>query len=162
MNYLLLLPRYRFFDKASKRHYYASVKQNASSWMRPELDPWFLDETVRLNFETREIEALKALFKEEIAHFKCVTVDQFLDICREIGEHCSKGWITQLFRGYANSEVSLKTWRHFMEVVNHIKRYRTSGSIVVVQNPLQKLMTCLRQKHMSSLLRPKSEKMGDW
>lgn len=155
------LPRFRFLDKATKRHYYANVRLNASSWTRPELDPWFLDEAILLNFEAREIEALKSLYKEEIAHFKCVTVDQFLDALREIGERCTKGWITQLFRGYAGNDKSLQSWKHFMEVMNHIKRYRT-GSIATIQNPLSRLMLFLRRKKVGVLLQPKAEKMGDW
>lgn len=148
-------------DKASKRHYYANVRLNASTWTRPEADPWFLDEAILLNFETREIEALKSLYKEEIAHFKCVTVDQFLDVLREIGERCTKGWITQLFRGYAGSDKSLHSWKHFMEIINHIKRYRT-GSLAVIQNPFSRLLLFLRRKKVGVLLQGKAEKMGDW
>ncbi len=153
--------RYRFLDKRSKRHYYANLRLNASSWTRPELDPWFLDEALLMNFEAREITTLKGLYKEDIAHFKCISVDQFMDVLREIGEHCSKSWVTQLFRGYAGSDKQLQSWKHFMEVINHIKRYRM-GAFAIVQNPLEKLMSCLRRQRVGVLLQPKAEKMGDW
>jgi Ca2+-binding EF-hand superfamily protein len=120
-----------------------------------------LDESILLLFDEREMAALKDLYREEIAHFKCVSVEQFLDVLREVGERCSKGWITQLFRGYAGSEKELRSWKHFMEVMAHIKRYRTSGG-VVVQNPLEKLMSFFRRKKIGALLQPKTEKMGDW
>jgi hypothetical protein len=153
--------RYRFCDKATKRHYYANVKLKLSSWTRPELDQWFLEESIMMLFQPREISALKALFVEEMAHFQCVSVEQFMDVLREVGERCSKTWITQLFRGYASSDKQLKTWKQFMEVVSHIKRYRTS-SVVAVQNPFQKLATCFSQSRLKSMLRPRNEKFGDW
>ena len=137
------------------------MRLNTSSWTRPELDPWFLDEAIVLNFQPREIEALKVLYKEEMAHFSCVSIDQFMDVLREVGEHCSKGWIAQLFRGYAGSEKLLRSWTHFMEVLNHIKKYRMSG-IVVVKNPLEQLVMFFRRKRIGALLQPKAEKMGDW
>jgi len=80
-------------------------------------------------------------------------------VLREIGEHCSKGWIAQLFRGYSGVEHSIKTWTHFMEVINHIKQYRTkSGS----WNPFECLVTCVQRKKVGALLEPKAAKMGDW
>jgi hypothetical protein len=65
------------------------VRLNLSSWARPELDPWFLDEALQLNFHKRELEALKALYKEELAHFGCVSVEQFIDVLRECGKYSS-------------------------------------------------------------------------
>lgn len=114
-----------------------------------------------MNFDRREIEALKKLYKEEIAHFQCVTVDQFMDVLREVGERCTKGWIVQLFRGYVGSDRELRSWTHFMEVVNHIKKYRLSGGLAA-QNPLQKLVGFFRSKKVAALLQPKAEKLGDW
>ncbi len=131
-----------------------------SSWERPESDPWFLDEAILLNFEPREIDALKVLFTEDMAHFGHITVEQFLDVLREIGEHCSKGWITQLFRGYAGTVHCLKNWTHFMEVINHIKKYRTGSGIVL--NPFERIIAFFRRKKVGALLQPKAEKMGDW
>jgi hypothetical protein len=158
---LAQLYRYRFLDRSSKRHYYANVRLGVSSWVRPEADPWFLDDTIVVNFDKREIEALKKLYKEEIAHFQRVTLDQFMDVLREVGERCTRGWIAQLFKGYAGSDEELHSWTHFMEVVNHIKKYRTSGG-VVAQNPLQQLVGFFRRKKVGALLQPKAEKMGDW
>ena len=153
--------RYRFLDAATKRHYYANIRLNASSWTRPELDPWFLDEAIVLNFQARELEALKTLYKEEMAHFACVSLEQFMDVLREIGERCSTSWITQLFRGYAGNDKSLKSWKHFMEVMNHIKKYRTR-SITAVRNPLERIVLFFRRKRVGALLQPKAEKMGEW
>jgi len=70
----LSLPhRFRFLDAATKRHYYANVRLNKSSWERPELDPWFLDESIVLNFMPREMDALKALYTEDMEHFGYIT-----------------------------------------------------------------------------------------
>lgn len=101
------------------------------------------------------------MYKEEMAHFGSVSLEQFMDVLREVGERCSKGWIRQLFRGYAGSEKSLTKWTHFMEVMNHIKKYRT-GDVVVVQNPLEKIVLFFRRKKVGALLQPKAEKMGEW
>ncbi len=76
---------YRFYDAERGRHYYANVKLSKSTWARPETDPFFLDESILFNFEQAEIDALKALFVEDMGHFKCITVAQFMDILREIG-----------------------------------------------------------------------------
>ena len=153
---------FRFLDRATKKHYYANIKLNMSSWVRPELDLWFLDEAIQLNFETRELDHLKLLYKEEIAHFGCVSIDQFMDVLQEIGERCSKQWITRLFRGYSGA-ATLKTWKHFMEVVDHIKKNRMGGvGVLIVKNPMEKLMTCLQRKRIGTILRTKKEKMGDW
>lgn len=108
------------------------------------------------------MEALKRLYKEEIAHFRCVSVDQFLDVLREVGERCSRGWVAQLFRGYAGSDKELRSWTHFMEVLCHIKKYRMGGGVVVALNPLQKLAACFRRKKVGALLQPKADKLGDW
>ena len=89
--HVILFIRFRFLDKATKKHYYANIRLNASTWQRPELE----------NFEPREIEYLKSMYKEEMANFGCVTIDQFIDVLREVGESCSKRWILQLFRATA-------------------------------------------------------------
>jgi Ca2+-binding EF-hand superfamily protein len=114
-----------------------------------------------INFQAREIAHLKSLYKEEIAHFKCVSVEQFMDILREIGERCSKTWITKLFRGFAGNDKELKSWKHFMEVINHIKKDR-GGGIDVKLSTLDKLINFFRRRNVVSLLESKSEKMGDW
>jgi len=155
---------YRFFNTTLNRHYYANVRLNLSSWERPELDSWFLDEALQLNFSRQELESLRGLYKEEIAHFDCVTVEQFIDVMRECGESASKGWITKLFRGYGGSELQVRQWKHFMEVVNHIKKSKQQG-VLKVTNPVEKLLNFLSRMRISALLRPADKgkgKLGDW
>ena len=95
---------FRFYDAELHRHYYANVKIHKSRWDRPENDPYFLDEAIHFNFEDNEIQALYRLYAEDMAHFNCVTVSQFHDILREVGEMCSKSWLTKLFCGYDKNE----------------------------------------------------------
>jgi hypothetical protein len=47
----------------------------------------------------------------------------------------------------------VKQWRHFMEVVNHIKK-RSQMGVLKVANPFEKVMTFIRRLGLSSLLRP--------
>lgn len=93
----------RFFDNFTGRHYYANIRTQMSSWSRPELDPYFLDEAVVSNFSSRELRHLRSLFEEEMAHFQCVSVSRYLDVLRECGERATKWWVAKLFRGFVQS-----------------------------------------------------------
>jgi hypothetical protein len=42
------------------------MRSGKSTWTRPELDPWFLDDSILLTFEPREMTALKTLFVEDM------------------------------------------------------------------------------------------------
>ena len=114
-------------------------------------------------------------------HFSEITVEQFMDVLREIGEHCSKSWVTRLIKGYTGrypllpalyvlyvsfirvtgGKSSLTEWKHFMEVVHHIKRSRIEGDKLLT-NPWEKLVLFFSRSRIKVLLRPKREKLGDW
>ena len=53
---------FRFWDDQVLRFFYSNIKTQQSSWTRPELDKWFLDESVVLVFNKEEIEHLKELY----------------------------------------------------------------------------------------------------
>ena len=55
---------FRFFDTKKQKFYYANLKTKKSSWTRPELDKYFLDESILFNFNDAEIEHCKDLFIE--------------------------------------------------------------------------------------------------
>lgn len=118
---------FRFFNEKTQRFYYTNLKTKQTSYTRPELDQWFLDESIVLNFVEIEINHLKELFKEEIEHFKMVTLNQFMDCLREVGERLTKRTVQKLFRAYANDGEKLLTWEHFMLVMDHIKRKRMTA-----------------------------------
>ena len=104
-----------------------------------------------------------------------------MDVLREIGEHCSKSWVTRLIKGYTGrypllpalcvlyvsfirvtgGKSSLTEWKHFMEVVHHIKRSRIEGDKLLT-NPWEKLVLFFSRSRIKVLLRPKREKLGDW
>eukprot|EP01038_Epipyxis_sp_PR26KG_P007792 gene7792-10586_t len=152
---------FRFYHPEKKLHYYANLKINRSYWSRPELDPFFLDEQILINFEWREIKHLKKLYLEEIDHFGCVSVKQFMDILREVGEKCSQRWIIQLFRGYAHNEEKLDSWVNFMEIFAHIKRTRKKAG-----NPAFQFISWLSilfgRARVKLILNPFRNKLGDW
>jgi WW domain len=77
---------YRFYDKKKHRHYYANLRTKQSSWKRPESDPYFLEESVVFNFDKREIQNLKEMYDEEIAHFRHVSVQRLHSLLKECGE----------------------------------------------------------------------------
>jgi Ca2+-binding EF-hand superfamily protein len=153
---------YRFYDKRKKKHYYASLKTSRSSWTRPELDPFFLEDEIYKNFTLIELQHLKGLFVEDMEHFRKVTLDQFMDMLQEIGENCSKRWILQLFQAYATTEHKdhLKTWQDFMSIINHIKSVRMKPSMT--NNPFQFLTLFYNRTKIRTVLQPKRDKMGLW
>jgi len=53
---------FRFWDERVERFFYSNIKTQQSSWQRPELDRWYLDESVVLVFDKEEIEHLKELY----------------------------------------------------------------------------------------------------
>lgn len=74
---ILTACRHRFHDPSSSKYYYANMRSGKSTWTRPELDPWFLDDSILLTFEPREMTALKTLFVEDMVW--CLIVAYFDD-----------------------------------------------------------------------------------
>ena len=92
---------FRFFDHNTDRFFYANLKTRQSRWDRPETDPYFLEESILFNFEVRELDHLRELFDEDINHFRHISMHQFHDILREVGERMSQGRIRKLFKTFA-------------------------------------------------------------
>jgi len=76
---------FRFYDAPSERFYYSNLKTKQSSWVRPDDDPYFADESVILEFSAQELVHLRALFDEEMAHFDLVTIPRIRHLLLEIG-----------------------------------------------------------------------------
>eukprot|EP00597_Dinobryon_sp_UTEXLB2267_P013014 CAMPEP_0170119298 /NCGR_PEP_ID=MMETSP0020_2-20130122/14302_1 /TAXON_ID=98059 /ORGANISM="Dinobryon sp., Strain UTEXLB2267" /LENGTH=636 /DNA_ID=CAMNT_0010348621 /DNA_START=51 /DNA_END=1957 /DNA_ORIENTATION=+ len=153
---------HRFFDGNSHKFYYANIKLGKSSWKRPEEDPLFIDESILLNFEEREIAHLKTLFDEDMQHYNYVGVNHMVDILREVGEKCSTSWITNLFKTYSpNNPTKVESWKIFMEIINHIKRSRIrSGSMVTKHVEIATF--ALSRLKVLTMLGSKKRKLGDW
>jgi len=77
---------FRFWDARLERFFYSNIKTKTSSWTRPELDLWFLDESVLLAFSKDEISHLKELYEEEITHFGRITAVGLRRMMLECGE----------------------------------------------------------------------------
>lgn len=153
---------YRFYDKRKKKHYYASLKTGRSSWIRPELDPFFLADDIFKNFTMEELQNLKGLYVEDMEHFRRISLEQFMDILQEIGEKCSKRWILQLFQAYSSHENkdALVTWQEFINVVNHIKTNRMKPTII--NNPFEFINLFYNRAKIRSVLSATRDKMGFW
>jgi Ca2+-binding EF-hand superfamily protein len=148
---------FRFFDNNFHRPYYASIKSNRSSWKRPELDPFFVDDAIFLNFQDRELKHLKELFVEDLAHFGEINVDQFMDILSEIGEKQSKSYIRNLFITFMN-DLKISTWTQYLEIVNHLKLQHINRQPIASCNLFVLLFN---RAKVSTLLPSKRNKMGE-
>jgi Ca2+-binding EF-hand superfamily protein len=148
---------FRFYDSKLHRPYYASVKSNRSSWRRPELDPFFIDDGIFLNFQDRELKHLKDLYKEDMAHFQMINVDQFMDILSEIGEKQQKNFIKKLFITFTD-DVQITNWQQYMEIMNHLKLQHLNRQPVASCNLLVLLFN---RAKIHALLPPKRDKLGE-
>ena len=104
-------------------------------WTRPELDPYFVEECVVQHFREAEIEHLKELYDEEIAHFDLVSVHRFVDVLKECGINLDVRTIVKIFKGYTSNETDLTTWRDFMNVILHVKREMQEPKILMPVTP---------------------------
>jgi len=150
---------FRFFDENRHRFYYTNLKTKQSSYERPELDNWFLDELIVLNFSDIEIKHLRELYEEEIEHFKMVTLNQFMDCLREVGERLTKRTVQKLFRGYAYDSEKLLKWEHFMLVMDHIKRKRMTTISDLASSDAA---LALSRQLAAAMMNGNDAKMGDW
>ena len=150
---------FRFFDEKRQRFYYTNLKTKQTSYTRPELDKWFLDESIVLNFADIEIKHLKDLYEEEIEHFKMVTLNQFMDCLREVGERLTKRTVQKLFKGYAFDSEKLTKWEHFMLIMDHIKRKRMT-TLTDLANSDAAL--ALSRQLAAALMNGNNAKMGEW
>jgi len=150
---------FRFFDEKKQRFYYSNLKTKQTSYTRPELDEWFLDESIVLNFADIEINHLKELYQEEIQHFKMVTLNQFMDCLREVGERLTKRTVQKLFRGYASDSEKIIKWEHFMLVMDHIKRQRMTTFTQLASGDAA---LAVSRQLAAALMTGNNAKMGDW
>ena len=121
---------FRFWNEEAKSFFYSNIKTRQADWIRPELDDWYLDEGIVLNFNVEERAHLRELFEEEMFHFKRITVQGFKRIMLDVGEVMGKSRIRDYFLAYFGKE-QLMTWSDFMYVVSSIKKkaqHRDKGS----------------------------------
>jgi len=153
---------FRFFDEKINRQYYANLKTAQTSWNRPDQNPYFLDELIVLMFNKAEMKHLRALFDEEIAHFKMVLRERFPDILREIGERMSNFRIRKLFKGYGEDEYEVHSWTGFMDMMMHIKKKKMDSSVAVIGNVAGNASLMVKRQVVASMLNASKKKMGNW
>jgi len=171
---------YRFFDDYQKKYYYASIRTNRSSWTRPEVDPLYISDDILVNFTTKEIKYLQSLYEEDYQHFNCIEIPQFIDLLSEIGEtNYNRRQVSQLFQAYNQQDpLRIKTWREFMDIINHIKQQRKDKASFFASNANHQVTTTLSfnlfsflyhffdrvitRNQLKSILPPNRDKLGDW
>ena len=173
---------FRFYDKNREKFYYANLKTHQSSWVRPDLDPDFLDEQVILNFNESELKHCRELFEEEIYAFGSVSIERFDWCLRECGEKIPLKEIKILYKAYADvtfgaentrqsreGEVShekksdeLKKCQQFMAIMQHVKNVKIKPS-KIAQN-VESFTTYFTRRLMGKLKGNNMEKVkfGDW
>lgn len=152
----------RFFAEDTKRFYYANLKCNMALWARPDLNAYFLEESILLMFNNAEITYLRGLYDEEMAHFQYIIVDRFIDVLAEVGEKMSKYRVIRLFIGYAGDDYKFKEWRLFMDIFHHIKKRKKMGSVLGQVAAAADLGRMVKRQAVASILGDSENKMGDW
>ena len=114
-----------------------------------------------VNFRIREINALKALYNEEISHFKCVLCERMVDVFTECGETVSMRKIVNLFKEYVKSDMKLFEWKDFMDVINHIKCDRLNPSLPI-SNLAGDINNFVQGQVIATIMGPKVVKYGNW
>jgi len=150
---------FRFYNEDQGRFYYANMKTRQSRWERPDMDPYFLEEWIMLNFDRKEIRHLRELYDEEMTHFDKVTVTRFIALLKECGEILKRRPVTGLFRGLIGDDEKVTTWADFMTIVNHIKKRKTQP--VIPTAPLG-LVYFLSRRAVSAMMGDESKKFGPW
>lgn len=143
---------FRFFSEQLGKQYYANIKTNQSSWDRPDLDPYFLDESVVLTFNQAELRFLKGIYVEEHEHFRAVLRERFHDVLRETGERMSKFRIFKLFRGYAKDEFRIDSFQVYMDVMMHIKKKKIASSMQNIAQAGANARLLVKQQLAATLL----------
>jgi len=156
---------YRFYCENHLRFYYANIRLQRSSWTRPELDAFYLEESVLMIFREHELRHLRSLYQEEMAHFRSVQLDRMGDVFMECGERVGQRRLRQLFLAYSSeTETKLLSWKEFMDVVTHVKKDLTSPNTVtagVISAPAV-LFNSLNHGYIANLLGAGHQKMGEW
>ena len=104
-----------------------------------------------LLFNNAEITYLKSLYDEEIAHFKMVLVDRFLDILSEVGERISKFRVIKFSRDTL-ATTKLTDWKNFLDIFAHIKRRKMSGGFIAAAANAANVGMIVKQSMAASLL----------
>ena len=151
----------RFYDEEKKAFYYANLRCNLSLWTRPDSDPYFLEESILLLFNNAEITYLRSLYDEEMAHFKMIMTDRFIDVLMEVGEKISKYRILKLFQG-TQTTISLQNGRHIWISYAHIKRRKMSGGFMAAAASAANVGMMIKQSMAASLLAESENKFGHW
>lgn len=114
-----------------------------------------------VNFRMREINALKALYNEEMDHFRCVLCERMVDVFQECGEKVTLRRVVNLFKEYVQSDMKLFAWKDFMDIVNHVKRDKMNPSLPIA-NLASGVANVVQGQVIASLMGPKVIKYGNW
>ena len=114
---------FRFWDEPSEKFFYCNIKTKQTSWKRPEEDSWYLDESLMLTFDQREMAHLKELYIEEMHHFNRISLNGFRRMMLESGEILGNSKVRELFYEYCQREQVTK-WQEYMYVISTIKKHR--------------------------------------
>lgn len=120
----------RMFD-SSKGIYYFNTARKEIHWKRPDLEPCFLEESVRAYFSTLELSTLREKYRVEMDQYGgLVSVLRFQNVLYQIGEYdVNISALENLFKNFTRNahqttSISLSRWKHFMDVMRYLKKRR--------------------------------------
>ena len=122
----------RSFDNVhTKLFYYSNIRTKESRWTRPDDDPFFIDDSIRLLFSRTEIDNLSALFKDLMRRFGSISTTTFKDhVCVHVGEFVTDGDLEGYFanftrrKGEAARFIEIKKWGDIMSILAYMKLVR--------------------------------------
>lgn len=122
---------FRMFDKSRGSFYYVNIRTRESSWVRPETNPFFLEESVSVYFTPNELFHLKEIYESELKRFGGVNVVRFRECLMQVGEvDITEPQLVGLFRNFtrlkndSEKTLALNNWIHFMDVMRCLKKRR--------------------------------------
>ncbi len=114
---------FKWYDNKSNSFFYTNIKTKQSLWKRPELNPYFLDESIYMTFSRQEVAHLTELYDEEIIHFTKITSNGMRRLLLECGEHLRLHRIERFFEevSHTNKHDSINNYQEFMYTLAIIK-----------------------------------------
>ena len=168
----------RIFDSGNRSFYYANVRTRESRWERPEVSPFFLEESVAIYFTATELHHLKALFKSEQKKFGAISVLGFRESLIQVGEsEITDQQLTVLFQNFLrNKESNIKvdgvvSWIQFIDIMRCLKKMRMKKNAGVtkyinslftppVETKVKNRTVQIADRRRRNIRRPKV--FGDW
>lgn len=118
-----------FFEEDSRRFRYLHLKTREYSYIRPDANPNFIEETIRNLFRPAELRRLIQLFEEEMSRQGKITVSRMQKLLKQLGEQTvSRHLLAKAVREVSPESDAVFCLRAFMAVVYAVKFHALANS----------------------------------